>query len=152
MLRRVTARFWYGLLLVVAAYAVAGYFIINSSLVDRAEPDIYTWGLGAEFLAPLIFTAVYTLVTRGGWRENDMGVNLVLVELGLVPGAAVLFWTFAFSHGSLTNPVLGWVEIGSPWWTSIFLYWRNFLFIRARKEGTANGNTHPAVPGDAAGS
>ena len=144
MLRRVTARFWAGLLVVVAAYAVTGYFVIHSSLVGRVEPDIYTWGLGAEFLAPLVFTLVYSIITRGGWRENDMGVNLVLVELGLLPGAAVLFWTFAFNHGSLTNPVLGWIEIGSPWWTSIFLYWRNFLFIRATREGATaqNGDSH----------
>lgn len=135
MVRRVTWRFWAVTVGLLAAYAVLGVFYASSG---RVEADIYTWGLVAAAVMPLAFTAVTWLVTRGAWRQNDLGVNLVVCELGLVPFAGILAYVFLFQHGMLSTSQEAWVEIGSPWWTAFWLGWRNFIYLRMRREGNGH--------------
>jgi hypothetical protein len=130
MLRQVTWRFWAVIFLALSAYTVLGVFFDTNG---RVESDIYAWGLVAATTAPIVFVIVYSLLWRD-WRHNDLGVNLVLAQVGLIPMAGVLAYVFLFEHGQLTNPIQAWIEIGSPWWTAIWLYWRNFIFFRIKRE------------------
>jgi hypothetical protein len=131
MLRMVTRRFWVLIAVLLAGYGVLGYFFAENGPVST---DVWMAGLLLEVLAPLVFTGVYTYVTRGGWSHNDLGVNLVLVELGLLPQAGILAYVVLFRNGAITTSGLAWAFIGSPYWTAGMLFWRNFIYLRIRRD------------------
>jgi hypothetical protein len=142
MLRKVTWRFWTALAVMLGTYAVLGFFFARN---DRVDADIYTWGLVAAALMPLAFAGVTWSVTRGHWKENDLGLNLVMLQLGNVPMAGILAYVFLFQHGILTATNEAWIEIGSPWWLAFWLGWRNWLYLRIHREGPEDKHLPPTA-------
>lgn len=131
MLRRITWRFWVAMPLLVIGYVIAGLYLAKNG---RLESDVYSWGLVAATVMPVLFTIVTNITTHGGWRDNDLGLNLVMVQLGVIPFAGILAWVFLFQHGMLTSSMEAWIEIGSPWWLAFWLGWRNFIYLRIKRE------------------
>jgi Flp pilus assembly pilin Flp len=129
MLRRITWRLWAVVLLGIGAW-IGSYFLFGVSSPDAA---IYEWGLLLQLVSILMFIVIYTIVTRGQWRKNDIGVNLVLSQLAILPEAGVLCWVFFFRHGHLTSPAAAWIEIWAPWWATVALLSRDFIYLRVRR-------------------
>lgn len=130
MLRKVTRRFWIWLAIALIAYTLAGVFYRDDGHVDL---EIYRWGLVAATLAPVGFAVVYTTIWRG-WMKNNIGVNQVITNAGVIPFAGILAWVFFVDKGRLEPGWLAWAEFGGPWWFAIWLSWRSKQVIESKKQ------------------
>lgn len=135
-MRQVTWRTPAIVLALLAAY-IGVYFALGHN--GRFDSDFYAWGLTCAFLAPVVTVAILAFA-GSHWWENDVGLNLVFLGLATMPENGGLAWTFQFSHGVLSTPVLAWVVIGGPWWVVMASIWRFWLI--ARKGRTADDAQH----------
>jgi hypothetical protein len=131
-MRGPTWRFWAGVAVTAALYALLGYWLSGS---DAAEGWLYRLGLTAATFIPLIFVAVYTWIglrtrTRAKWWTDEIGSSLVIAALSLVPVCGPLAWVFWFMGGSLHASWLAWLEVSGPCVSA--LAWLRLIWVWVR--------------------
>jgi len=65
------------------------------------------------------------------WWKNDVGVNLVWLEIAAICDNGLLAWAVVFNHGILNTPYLAWTFVGGLLAGAIIITWRSVIFFRA---------------------
>jgi hypothetical protein len=134
MLRRVTWRSWAVPAVLFAAYIVLGlcWTPHGSSL----EWIFKTGTLGATF-APILLIGIYTASGNRFW-ENDVGLTLVQLALGIAIIAGPLAWSAWLDNGSITGGMVAWLEIAGPVLVTLAILRLCFVFLRVHRDGNGN--------------
>lgn len=111
MIRRVTWRFWAGIVLGCAAYGLIGWWESGRSSAELLW--LYRIGLTAATFVPLLFTVVYTALGAKWWR-NEIGASIVLAAISLIPIVLPLATALWFYNGVVSPSWLVWLEVSGP--------------------------------------
>ena len=125
MLNRVTWRAW-----AVPAALFGAYIILGLTWTPHGsalEWIFKTGTLGATF-TPVMLVGIYSAAAK--WWQNDVGLALVQLALGIsiIAGAARLVGVAG--RGSITGGMVAWLEIAGPVLVTLAILRLCFVFLR----------------------
>jgi hypothetical protein len=125
---------WVIAAVLVAAWVVAGITWDSSESVVHNLTDV---SLVAAVLCPAAFIVIYTVMGLTGsakWWRNDIGTNIVWMQLAEVMTLGILAYSVVFHSGQLLSPALVWAYIGGLLAGAVITVWRSVIWLRAYRK------------------
>lgn len=137
-----SGRAWAVFAVLVAAWAVLGYFFEHSPHLGWLP----RWVISASVLAPLAWIGLYTvqgILGPGKWWKTDLGVNMVWLESAVVFTNGMLLWAQFFNHGEINTPTEAWLYLGGLLAGVVIISWRSVIWLRSyRRESPLVARLH----------
>ncbi len=127
---------WIAAPILLITWIVLGYFFDNSSSLGWLPK----WAVAAAVIAPAAWIFIYTfqgLVGIGKWWQNDVGTNMVWLEIAAIGGNGYIAWAQFFNHGLLNTPAQAWGYIGCLIAGALIITWRSIIWLgRSRHQAS----------------